>query len=173
MRSILLICLLLCLAGPAFGEGCEILFAARTQWKAVPHDSTECAEYCAAKADSANCWEKCVAGADSAMCWRKGDPLFARRIGFPWPRGENPDSTNDFVVITVTDKSPQHTNDWLGVQREEGGNVVGQRLRRLVFPYLPQAVRDSLGPNGPGRYTTTWPQIKQFIRNNRTGGMGE
>ena len=147
MRVIVLTLALLCLASAANAEGCEILFAARSQDCAV---------------------------ADSAMCWRKGDPLFARRVGFPWPRGENPDSTNDFVVITVTDKSPGHANDWLEIQRTQGDSVVvGLRLRQLIMSNLPQAVRDSLGTNGPGRYTTSWAQIKQFIRNLRTGGLGE
>ncbi len=145
MRYLLTICLLLLIAWPAFADGCEVLVAAKSQ---------DCAE------------------ADSAMCWRKGNPLYARPIGFPWPRGENPDSTSDFVVITVSDKSVDHTNQWLERQRYDGpdSTLTGLRLRRIKWSALPNPVQEQLLETG--RYTATWPQIKPFIQNMKTGEMG-
>ncbi len=154
MRSILLICLLLCLTGSAFGMGCDVVLVKY---------SHGCAE------------------ADSAFCWHRGDPVHVGPIvppdssHCPWGKQVCPETADGvcrFVIITITDVTVEQARNWLGKHLfDENGNPIRMRHRRLVWQALPVAVKIQL--RDTGRYTTTWEAIRQFIRNMQTGGMEE
>ena len=108
-------------------------------------------------------------GEDTGMRWRRGDPVVVRAIGHSWGLEEDPATSDNFVIITITDVTVEQAQNWLERHAREGedGQVVRLRLRRLIWAELPQGVKDQI--LSTGRYTTTWAAIRRFIRNMRTG----
>jgi hypothetical protein len=110
-------------------------------------------------------------GDDTGMRWMRGDPVIVRGIGQVWGHEEDPDTSDKFVILTVTDVTVSQATNWLERHAYEGEgedeHTTHLRLRRLIWANLPQGVKDQL--IATGRYTTTWVAIKQFIKNMQSG----
>lgn len=150
MRAVILLCLLLCLAAPAFGMGCDVIFV-----KKVSHCDP-----------------------DSAKCWHRGDPVHVGEIGTNWGSkvmpetdvgNERAEDDSTFVIITVTDVTPEQAANWLELRPifDEGGGMIRMRRRRMVWATLPPAVRTEIRTYG--RYTTSWAVLQPFIADHWPG----
>ena len=140
MKRLVLACLLLCLAWPALGDmGVQVL---------IVRNNSE--------------------GEDDGMRWMRGDIVLVRGLDQTWGLKEDPDTSDNFVIVTVTDVTVEQARYWLEAHDvDEEHNIIRLRLRRMIWANLPDAVKLQLATTG--RYTTTWVAIRQFIRNMRTG----
>ncbi len=115
-------------------------------------------------------------------CYKRGDIVLAMEDGHRWGTKEllAPAKGGVFVIIKIPGVTVDQLQrfvrerwDWMidAEDEDEALGFVRRRRFRIDADLLPAGVRSTL--NTTGQYTTTWAQIRQFLRNKRNNETAE
>lgn len=110
---------------------------------------------------------------NEAGVYQRGDIVVIMSDGHSWGKEEHPLTTTytppKFFIVRVLDKTVEQAQKYLASRFNDidPDMLKTRRLYQLLADDVPQWVKNSI--QATGEVTVTWSQIKNFIRNKKTG----
>lgn len=116
-------------------------------------------------------------------CYKRGDVVLVMENGHPWGSSElkAPINGGQFVVIKITDVTKAQVLQWIRnhwnclledphLAAIDGVTPLARRRVRIDVNLVPPGVLQTL--NQTGEFTTTWTQIRQYVRDKQSDTTG-